>query len=469
MDVNLIKLPFDELLEKFGAGSHKPGSGSAAAHQGLLSSKLILTVIQLSTDEKRKTKYGEHRDRFMEMKNAIETRIFPSLVKLFQDDSYQFDLAIKARKERDREVDENRKRLLAIKALQALKPATEMPIQVAELCEELADFAAYVFDYGFSSVRGDSGVALNCAVSGIGGCLSIIDLNLLSFRPDEWTKGIERRAALIRSRFGNLAAGLRSRMQALRDEVEANNVFYAEFDSLLTMKSRYATLTYAEIEQIATQLQNCLWKYRGAIWKTSAPDDPLDIIEPRRALKAIGYEVNELPSLGRHEIQNGIYEIAGLIDNRNRIVLISGQFPPDVRNFTMAHELGHALLHDRTILHRDRALNGGSISEPRSPEELQADKFASFFLMPRKQVTRVFRQLFGLKKFVINDDTVFALKREGRPSDFRAKCKDVHGLAKFIAGLEFYNGKSFDSLSKIFEVSEDAMAIQLEELGLVEF
>jgi formiminotetrahydrofolate cyclodeaminase len=31
-------------LMKFGAGNHKPGSGSAAAFQGMVSAKLISTV-----------------------------------------------------------------------------------------------------------------------------------------------------------------------------------------------------------------------------------------------------------------------------------------------------------------------------------------------------------------------------------------------------------------------------------------
>jgi hypothetical protein len=35
MTHSLSKLPIDELLQKFGAGGHKPGSGSAAALLGL--------------------------------------------------------------------------------------------------------------------------------------------------------------------------------------------------------------------------------------------------------------------------------------------------------------------------------------------------------------------------------------------------------------------------------------------------
>ena len=50
---NKLELPAAELLEKFGKGSHVPGSGSAAAFQGMLSAQLILTVISLTLDKKR--------------------------------------------------------------------------------------------------------------------------------------------------------------------------------------------------------------------------------------------------------------------------------------------------------------------------------------------------------------------------------------------------------------------------------
>jgi hypothetical protein len=48
MSQDLITLPTDELLTKFGAGMHNPGSGSAAALLGLVSCKLVQTVISLS-------------------------------------------------------------------------------------------------------------------------------------------------------------------------------------------------------------------------------------------------------------------------------------------------------------------------------------------------------------------------------------------------------------------------------------
>ncbi|MBU2269497.1 MAG: cyclodeaminase/cyclohydrolase family protein, partial [Bacteroidetes bacterium] len=57
--MNLLAITAEELLEKFGSGGHKPGSGSAAALQGMLSAKLLITVISLTNEPKRREKYSQ--------------------------------------------------------------------------------------------------------------------------------------------------------------------------------------------------------------------------------------------------------------------------------------------------------------------------------------------------------------------------------------------------------------------------
>ena len=80
--------------------------------------------------------------------------------------------------------------------------------------------------------------------------------------------------------------------------------------------------------------------------------------------------------------------------NKNeKLVQVSKQFPQETQNFTAAHELGHAILHKQTVLHRDRPLDGSS-NTPRIREEMQADKFATFFLMPSKLVEDIFFEMF---------------------------------------------------------------------------
>ena len=91
------------LLGKFGAGSHKPGSGSASALQGMLSAQLLLTVIDLTAQKKDKANYAGHLPRLLEIRKAIVETIYPTLERLFHEDATVFDQVIELRTKRDEE------------------------------------------------------------------------------------------------------------------------------------------------------------------------------------------------------------------------------------------------------------------------------------------------------------------------------------------------------------------------------
>ena len=464
---NLLELSANELLKKFGAGEHKPGSGSAAAYQGMLSAKLIHTVISLTNDPKHRDRYSNCIDDLLRADAEIQNRIYPKSEDLFHEDSIQFDKAIKLRRARDAENGSVRKRL-SDEALATLKPATEMPIQIAELCEELADFGLLVFDQGFKSARGDSGVAMTGAFSAIAGCLTIIYLNLLSFPPDEWTKNIIIKANDLRSKYEKLSTEINHRLDRLQREVNRKTEFHALVETFKNKKGTYSVSSNADIEELAIQFQRFIWEYRDEIWKNNTPQNPLDILNPENAIKVIGYEFNKKTTLGQHEVSGKLFEVAGLINNQAREISISEQFSIETQRFTTAHELGHAILHNQSVLHRDRALDGSHDSPVRDKTEYQADKFATYFLMPKRQVIKIFSSIFLTDRFVINDLTGFALGSDSVGGLIK-ECGNLRGLSRKLASTESYNGKHFTSMAKRFNVSEEAMAIRLEELELLEF
>jgi Zn-dependent peptidase ImmA (M78 family)/formiminotetrahydrofolate cyclodeaminase len=465
---NLLELSANKLLDKFGAGEHIPGSGSAAALQGMLSAQLIHTVISLTTDPKRKNHYSNCIDELLKADAEIQHRIYPRLKKLFHDDSEQFDKEINLRKARDTENDGCKKRILKDKALEALIPATEMPFHIAELCLELAEYGALVFDQGFKSARGNSGVAMSGAVAAVAGCLSIIQLNLLSFIPNEWTKSITSKTTNLRSKYEKLSIETNNRLNKLQIEVSRKAEFYALVEIFKNKKGANSISSNTNIEELAIQFQRFIWEYRDEIWKNNTPQNPLDILSPENAIKVIGYQFNKKTTLGQHEVNGKLFEVAGLIDNQARDISISEQFSIETQKFTTAHELGHAILHNQNVLHRDKALDGSNDSPVRDKTEYQADKFATYFLMPKKQVIKIFSSIFLSDKFVINDLTAFALNF-GTAGDLMKECGNLRGLSRKLASIESYNGKHFTSIAKRFNVSEEAMAIRLEELGLLKF
>lgn len=461
MEENLIDLRTNKLLDKFGAGNHKPGSGSAAALQGMLSAQLMKTVINLTIN---KRKFKPFVSKLKEINEAVENRIYPALEKCFQEDSELFDLAIETRRKRDQELNRRKKIDLTNEALEKLKPSTEMPIEIAKLCVELAEYGFYIFDHGFEAVRGDSGVSINSAHSAIGGCLNIIDLNLTSFPTNEWTDHIKEKTKNFRIKYLQIAEGIKLRLESLQLEADRKNKYLAEFKMLESNRGK--KLNNSDIEKIAQDLQNLVWENRDLIWKKDIPADPIQILDSKEILKLINYQLKKVTTLGQYVEEGKSMEIAGIIDQENRIVSISNQFPEETQNFTSAHEIGHALLHEELILHRDRPLNGSNQSNNRDIKETQADKFATFFLMPGKQIMRAFNDLFGMKKFILNNDTLFIMNLKSH-SEFRSKFKNQEQLSRFFASTEFFNGRGFESMAKIFNVSIETMAIRLKELNLV--
>lgn len=468
MSARLLDLTTAQLLDKFGAGNHKPGSGSAAAFQGILAARLLQTVISLTIDPKRADRYAPQLPKFRHIQSAVQDRIIPDLERLFQEDSEQFDKVIHLRQRKEREDDPVLRKRLAEEATSALVPATEIPIQIAKHCAELAEFALDVFDHGFQAALGDSGVALNSAISGVSGSLSIVELNLQYFEASDWTASIRGSRDALMTKLGVLIKEAGKRLNSQISRTERKTLFSRELQAIAVAAKGKKPLPEAEIESMAVRLQRAMWNNKEWLWKNGTPEGAFDILDPRKALECFGLMVHQATTLGQYTGRGTMFEVAGQIDQPAKVVSISEQFPKETQNFTAAHELGHYLLHTQSVLHRDRPLNGLRITEPRGSDEWQADKFASYFLMPTKLVKSTFSRLFLTEHFRITEDTAFALNGQSTRA-LRNRCTDLRGLARLLASTSSYNGAHFYSLSERFRVSVEAMAIRLEELNLLEF
>lgn len=220
----------------------------------------------------------------------------------------------------------------------------------------------------------------------------------------------------------------------------------------------------ADLESIARTLQHNMWRDKKQIWPGAAPDNPVDVLDPAVALRLLGFEYGLSETLGSFHWAGEDFEVAGVIDDSVGEVRVSRRFERDVRNFTTAHELGHAVLHEARGLHRDRPLNGASLS--RDPVEFEADKFASFFLMPAKLLQNRFKVAFGCDRFELNETTEFALLRS-QARNLDREMLTLRELSRILAGASSFNGIHFMHLADQFRVSIEAMAIRIEEVGLI--
>ncbi len=220
-------------------------------------------------------------------------------------------------------------------------------------------------------------------------------------------------------------------------------------------------LSNDKIEIVARQLAHGIYKARYSLFPEGVPDDPVELLDPKIAFHLLGYEFEELDSMG--EIEPGL-DVAGIIDQNNKRVSISKRFSPIIRNFTAAHELGHAIMHKQSGLHRDKPIDSGTGGK-RDKIESQADYFAACFLMPKKLLKVRFDQRYG-NVLDSRDNLAYLLIRNKDPK-VEKQMRTKRGLARLLAGLSIINGHAVMSLAEQFKVSVEAMAIRLEQLELV--
>lgn len=205
VDTDFLELPTRKLLEAYGAGSHIPGSGSAAALSALFGIELLKTVCTLTC---RKDAYREVHSKLQYIHERLETEFKPQLTELFRQDIESFNQVSQLRIQRDKTTDEKEKNRLNKLALEAQKKATEIPIQICDLCLKLLPLAFAIFEEGFKAARGDTGVAISNLLSATSGGLFVIFLNLTSYRQSKWRDETKRRGeelAAQLSQFQNRA------------------------------------------------------------------------------------------------------------------------------------------------------------------------------------------------------------------------------------------------------------------------
>lgn len=218
------------------------------------------------------------------------------------------------------------------------------------------------------------------------------------------------------------------------------------------------------IKRAARDLHLELWHRRHELW-AEPPADAVDLIDIGKALELVGYRLELRESLGFRVARKGQIEVAGFIDRDRRVVGVSKQFSGPSLAFTMAHELGHAVLHpEGGGVHRDRSRDVPGL--PKNADEAEADRFAVHFLMPERLVRERFEVRFGRAPFVLDEATAFALVK--RNHDIASeRFPTPRSLSRHLANVEEYDTREFDSMASLFGVSVVSMAIRLEELGLV--
>lgn len=213
-----------------------------------------------------------------------------------------------------------------------------------------------------------------------------------------------------------------------------------------------------------------VWQTQAAIFLRSGvshDDIPgiIDILGPEIVADHLGLTYRKVPSVPSENVG---YRVAGVLDRAARRILVSEEFPADQQRLTGMHEVVHWMLHPhvgRDRLHRDRPIGATARHQGQDSVEWEATHVACLALMPEKLLRRVICQLFSVpegQKLELDERAAFFLGRdlaELREMDTRAQTQLIATTCVF--------GEPIRPLNRLFKVSPTAMAIRLEELGII--
>ena len=161
----------------------------------------------------------------------MENRFIPRLQEMFQEDAEAFDVVVVNRRKRDAATDEAERRRWGERSRRNLRDATELVMDIGDLCLALVDHATRVFDQGAKMVRGDSGAAISSAIAGASTAIFIANLNLQSFQAGAWARSMQSRINAMQTNIiakQVKAFELASELQALALPDDQPSLFGAE-------------------------------------------------------------------------------------------------------------------------------------------------------------------------------------------------------------------------------------------------
>ncbi|MCH8012275.1 MAG: glutamate formimidoyltransferase [Candidatus Marinimicrobia bacterium] len=199
---SLASMSLNNFIDEVSTDSPAPGGGSVAAMIGSLGSALISMVASLTHSKKGMETYKSEMEEIgvksQELKNRLAT--------LVDEDTRAFDAVMSVFRMKKKTGEE---KLVRNKAIQeATKNATQVPLEVCELCLETLELAKVVATRGNPNSVSDAGVAAEASLAGLRGAALNVLINL---------QGIEDKSFC--DKMTHHVKDLKSSATELRDEM----------------------------------------------------------------------------------------------------------------------------------------------------------------------------------------------------------------------------------------------------------
>jgi formiminotetrahydrofolate cyclodeaminase len=172
--MTIASQPLSSFLDQVASSEPTPGGGSVAALSGALGASLVAMVCRLTIGKKNYESVSEEMQAILRRAEKLEHE----LRDLLQADSDAYARVMDAYKLPKSTDAEKSARANAIQ--DALKHASDVPLQAAECCLHVLELARPVSEKGNKNAASDGGVGALMAEAGLRGAALNVSINLAS-------------------------------------------------------------------------------------------------------------------------------------------------------------------------------------------------------------------------------------------------------------------------------------------------
>jgi len=189
--MSLAQRPFSELLAAFRSPDPTPGGGSASALAGAVGAALLAMVAALG---KPRSDAAEDVRRLRAAGDRCAA-LSDRLSALMDDDTTAYDAVVSAFKLPKATDEEKSARTIRIQ--EALRGATQVPLDVIRTCGEALDQGIVVAEFGNRNARSDVRVGLELLGAAVRGAKLNVDINLENLKDAAYVAAVRDEAETL--------------------------------------------------------------------------------------------------------------------------------------------------------------------------------------------------------------------------------------------------------------------------------
>jgi len=177
----------EQFLENLAGKSSTPGGGSAAAVIGAMGAGLVSMVANFTAGKKGYESVNDEMQSILDRSEKYRAQF----VDMIQEDVDVFN-GVMAAYGMPRETDKEKEtRSSAIQ--EALKKATDVPLECAVLCLDVIELSRLVAEKGNANVISDAGVAVLAAEAALGSAALNVYINIANIKDTEFAEDRRKR------------------------------------------------------------------------------------------------------------------------------------------------------------------------------------------------------------------------------------------------------------------------------------